>query len=45
MSNIQLYSNEDFSVRTTQDEDGTPVRQLKWKTSIIPVVEQLMEAS
>lgn len=23
MSNIQLYSNEDFSVRTTQDEDGT----------------------
>ena len=23
MSNIQLYSNEDFSVRTTQDADGT----------------------
>ena len=25
--------------------DGTPVRQLKWKTSILEVVEQLMEAS
>ena len=25
--------------------DGTPVRQLKWKSSILPVVEQLMEAS
>ena len=23
MSNIQLYSNENFSVRTTQDADGT----------------------
>ena len=23
MSNIQLYSNEEFSVRTTKDEDGT----------------------
>ncbi len=23
MSSIQLYSNEDFSVRTTQDADGT----------------------
>ena len=25
--------------------DGTPVRQLKWNTGILPVVEQLMEAS
>ena len=25
--------------------DGAPVKQLKWKSSILPVVEQLMEAS
>lgn len=25
--------------------DGTPIRQLKWDSSILPIFEQLMEAS